>query len=67
MRELNGTVIMPNQDLDEYLTEIFTQQDELEHVGKSFPEACILDLILEGLRDNLSQSDSPPSGTPKSR
>ena len=67
MRELNTIVIMRNQDPDEYLTEIFQQQDKLEYVVETFTEARILDLILESLSDNFSQSDSPPSGTPKSR
>ena len=41
----------PNQDSNKYLTEVFQQRDELEHIGESFTEARILDLILEGLRD----------------
>ena len=28
---------------------MFQQRDELEHIGESFTEACILDLILKGL------------------
>ena len=41
----------PNQDPDQHLTDIFQQQDELEHIGESCTEARILDLILEGLSD----------------
>ena len=37
---------MLNQDPDEYLTEVFQQLDELEHIGESFTQARILDLIL---------------------
>ena len=51
MRKHNGIVMMPNQDHHEYLTGVFQQRDELEHIGESFTEAYILDLILEGLRD----------------
>ena len=40
-----------NQDPDEYLTEIVHQKDELEHIGESFAEARISDVILEGLSD----------------
>ena len=43
--------MVPDQDSDEYLTEVFQQRDELEYIGESFTEACILDLILEGLSD----------------
>ena len=39
----------PNQDLDEYLTHIFQQRSELEHVGETFTEARFLDIILKGL------------------
>ena len=49
MRKLNGMTIRPNQDPDIYLTEVFQQRDELEHVGESFTEARNLDIILEGL------------------
>ena len=51
MRKLNGMTMTPNQDSDEYLTQVFQQQDELEHIGETFTEARILDIILEGLSD----------------
>ena len=51
MRKLNGMVMMPNQDPDEYLTEVFQQRDELEHIGESFTVERILDISLEGLSD----------------
>ena len=51
MRKLNGMTMRPNQDPDEYLTEVFQQRDQLEHIAESFAEACILDIILEGLSD----------------
>ena len=51
MRKLNGMTMRPNQDPDEYLTEVFQQRDELEHIGESFAEARILDVIMEGLSD----------------
>ena len=51
MHKLDGMVMGPNQDPEEYLTEVFQQRDELEHIGESFTEACILDLILEGRSD----------------
>ena len=51
MRKLNSMAVMPKQDPDEYLTEVFQQRDELEHIGESFAEARILDLILEDLSD----------------
>ena len=41
----------PNQDPDEYISEGFEQRDELEHIGESFTEATILDIMLEGLSD----------------
>ena len=44
-------VMMSNQEPDEYLTKVLQQRDELEHIGKSFTEARILDFILEGLSD----------------
>ena len=47
--KLNGMTMRPNQDPDEYLTEVFQQRDELEHIGESFTEPRILDIILEGL------------------
>ena len=39
----------PNQDLCGYLTEMFQQPDELEHINESFTKTRILDLIVEGL------------------
>ena len=42
---------MPNQDPDEYFTEMFQQRDKLEHIGEIFTEARILGLILEGLSE----------------
>ena len=51
MCKLNGRTMRPNQDPDEYLTEVFQQRDELEHIGESFTEARILDTLLEGLSD----------------
>ena len=51
MRKLNGMVMKPNQDPNEYITEVFRQRDELEHIGESFIEARILYIILHGLRD----------------
>ena len=44
-------VMMSNQDPDEYLSEMFPPRDELEHIGESFTEVRILDLILESLSD----------------
>ena len=49
MRKLNGMVQMRNQDPDEYLTKVLQQRGELEHIGESFTEARITDLIQEGL------------------
>ena len=51
MRKLNGVTMRPNQYPYQYLTEVFQQRDELEHIGESFTEARILDIILEGLSD----------------
>ena len=51
MRKLDGMAMIPNQDPDEYLGEVFQQRDELEHIGESFTEAPILDVMLEGLSD----------------
>ena len=51
MRKLNGMVIKPNQDPDDYLTEVFQQRHELEHISESLTEARIWDLILDGLSD----------------
>ena len=50
-RKLNGITMRSNQDPDEYLTEVIQQRDELAHIGESFAEATILDMILEGLSD----------------
>ena len=35
MRKLNGMAMRLNQDPDKYLTEVFQQRDELEHIGES--------------------------------
>ena len=51
MRKLNGMAMKPNQGSDEYLTEGFYHRNELEHIGESFTEARMLNLILEGLSD----------------
>ena len=51
MRKLNGMTMMPNQDPDEYITEVFQQRDEFENIGESFTEARILDIFLKGLSD----------------
>ena len=51
MRNLNGMIMMANQDPDEYLTKKFQQRDELEHIGESFTEARILDFILKGINN----------------
>ena len=51
MRKLNGMTMTPNQHPDEYLTQVFQQRDELEHISETFTEARILDIILEGLSD----------------
>ena len=51
MRELNSMATMPNQDPDECLTDVFQQRDELKHIGGTFTEARVLDLILEGVSD----------------
>ena len=45
--KLNSMVMMLNKDLEEYLTEVFQQRDELEHIGESFTEVRILNIILE--------------------
>ena len=39
----------PNDDPGEYFTVVFQQQGELEHIGDSLTEACIWDIIVEGL------------------
>ena len=52
MRKLNVLVMKSNQDPDKYLTQVFQQRDELEHMCQSFTEERILDLILEGLSDD---------------
>ena len=49
MRKLNGMTMMLNQDPYKYLTEIFQQKNELEHIGERFTDARILDIILEDL------------------
>ena len=51
MCKLKGMATRPNQDPDEYFTEVFQQRDELEHVGENFTKAHILDIILEGQSD----------------
>ena len=48
MRKLNGMVMLPNQDPNENLIEVFQQRNELEHIGESFLEVRILDLISKG-------------------
>ena len=48
IRKLNGMTMSPNEDSDEYLTQVFQPRDELEHIGETFTEARILDIILEG-------------------
>ena len=63
MRKLNGMTMRPNQDPGENLTEVFQQRNELEHIGESFTEACILDIILEGLSDEYE----PMRGNLRSR
>ena len=65
--KLKGMVMIPDQDPDEKITQVFQQQDEFEHIGESFTEARILYLILEGLQTSTSPSDSSPSGTLRSR
>ena len=49
MRKLNGMAMTPIQDPHQYLAQVFQQRDEVEHIGGSFTEARILDIILEGL------------------
>ena len=49
--KLNGMVMTPNKNPDDYLTEVFQQRDELGYTGESFTEARIFDLILEALSD----------------
>ena len=66
MCKLNSMVMMPIQDADENLTEVFQQRDELEHIGDSFTETHTFDFILEGLSDECEPSEPPPSGNPKS-
>ena len=39
------------EDPDENLTQVFQRRDEAEHIGDSFTEARILDLILKGVSD----------------
>ena len=51
MHKLNGMTMTRNQYPDEYLTQVFHQRDELEHVGETFTEARMLDIILEDLSD----------------
>ena len=51
MCKLKIMVMKQNQDPDEYGTDVFQQQDEFEHIGESFMETGVLDLILEGLSD----------------
>ena len=51
MRKLNGMTMRSNQDPHEYLFEVCQQRDEIEHIGESFMEERILDIILEGLSD----------------
>ena len=43
MCKMNGMTMRPNQDPDEYLTEVFQQRDELEHIGESYTRraSCI--------------------------
>ena len=41
MGKLKGMIMRPNQDPDEYLTEIFQQRDELEGIDESLTEARI--------------------------
>ena len=65
MRKLNGMAMRPNQNSDRYLTDIFQQPDELEHIDESFAEACILDLILEGLSDEYEPIRSAAEWDPE--
>ena len=51
MRKLNGMMMVPNQDPDEYLTEVLQLRNQLEYTAQSFTEIRILDLPLEGLSD----------------
>ena len=51
MHKLNGMTMTRNQDPDQYLTQVFQQRDELEHIGETFTEARMLDIILEDLSD----------------
>ena len=67
IRKLNGMTMRPNQNSDEYLTEVFQQRDELEHIGESFTEAEILEIILEGLSDEYEPMGSLSSGTLRSQ
>ena len=51
MRKLDGMTMAPNQEPYEYRTEFFQQRGELENIGKSFTQALILGIILEGISD----------------
>ena len=50
-KNLNGMIVGPNQDPDDYLTGVFQQRDELEHICVSFAEVRTLDILLDGLTD----------------
>ena len=53
-RKLNDMGMRPNQGLDENLTEVCQQRDELEHIGENFTDTRIMDLILEDLSDEYN-------------
>lgn len=55
MHQLGSKIMSPNQDLDHYITKVYELRDKLKHIGESFSEARIMDLILEGLTDDYQQ------------
>ena len=44
---------------------MFQSWDELKHIGEDFKEACILDLILEGLSDEYKSIKFATERDPK--
>lgn len=45
----------PNQDPDEYLTEVDQLHDEFQYIGENVPEPRIMNIFLEGLTKDYGQ------------
>lgn len=49
VHQLDVKIMSPNQDRDQYITEVYQLRDELEYIGESFSQVCVMSLTLEGL------------------